>query len=208
MKQYLAALLVIFLFILPLAVAEEADYGFYLPEGCSIQSIPAVDHTLLTDDPDELLVMAAIHDWYLTDYDRAQYVEARELALFVTPFIFDTHEADGMKEIWCVCTIDEYALVKSADGEMHFRSGYSTYQAFDLLYGKRVDGWTIEEIRIPSVGEELVPGWGQGTQGMNGVTDAMIDMMSQAQYDQRAEQFVRRYMEAAGLAVVEIIDPD
>lgn len=104
--------------------------------------------------------------------------------------------------------MDEYALVKNADQELTFRSGYSTYLAFDLQYTRVEDEWKITAIRLPSQDEELIPGMGIGTQGMNGVTDEMISTISGSSYDQRIEQYIQCYLRQYGMENIQVINPD
>jgi len=208
MKRVMIVLLAVMLLSINLSIAEDVDYGFFLSDESSIRVSPTIDYTLLSNDPDELLVMETIRDWYISDTSRGHYFEAQELVLFVAPFIFDIHEAEGTKNIYCVCTIDEYGLVENKNNELHFYSGYTTYLPFDLLYTRQADRWEIANIRIPSKDEELITGWGTGTQGMNGISDEMMNMMTEAQYDNRIAQLVCQYMEAAGIEDVQIVDLD
>ena len=57
----------------------------------------------------------------------------------------------------------------------------------------------MTSVNSPEPEEELIPDWGVGTQGMNGVTDEMILMMDEADHYERMEEYIRKYLEHTGM---------
>jgi len=208
MKRFAILVFVLALLFVENICAEEIDYGFYLPDGYSIKKSPEIDYASLTDDPDALLVMETVHDWYLKDTWRKKHFDRQELVLFVSPYIFQKTESENSKEIFCVCTIDEYGLVQDSNGNEYFISGYSRFYAFDLLYVRNENNWEIERIRLPESQEELLQGFGVGTQGVNGVSDGMIFTLSEANYNDYIKENIVRYLNENGLMDVSIVEFD
>ena len=78
------------------------------------------------------------------------------------------------------------------------------FQAFTVELEKSEGEWVALSVEIPELGEELVPGWGMGTQGVNGVTDEMIEMMDEGDHYDRMEGYIRKYLDHTHLEDAEI----
>ena len=61
---------------------------------------------------------------------------------------------------------------------------------------KQEDGqWILSSVTCPGPEEELVPGWGIGTDGINGISDEMFLMMDEGNHFEWNKEYMNRYLE-------------
>ena len=204
MKKTACFILCILLCILQaVCLAEEDDdYAMWMntiPEEAVVErNCPPIDDAWLTDDENMLLTMRALRDWYYADiYSDSRYV------LFVNPFIFQTEESGNHKTIYCTCHFHNFILY-SCSGKKTLELVDWRFQAFTVEFEKSGEEWVALSAEIPGRDEELVPEWGIGTQGMNGVTDEMIEMMDEGNHYDRIDDYIRKYLEHNHLEDVEV----
>ena len=175
---------------------DGADYAAYIiPNGCTREKCPPIDDAWLTDNEDMLLIMKALREWYYTeDEHRKALFLNNDYMLLVNPFIFQVAQAEQRKTIYCTCIFEEYYLYTNSDMKKTLKEGWYNLIPFAVEYEFCEGQWIVSAISIPEPEEELIPGWGIGTQGMNGVTDEMIEMMSKSHHYDRCEDYIQQYL--------------
>lgn len=186
---------------------ENDDYVEYLeliPDGCVREQCPSIDDAWLTDDEDMLLLMKTLREWYYKDTEREHLFLNNKYVLLVNPYIFKTDQTDEYKTIYCTCHFEEYYLYSDDEMNKTLDMGWFSFHAFSVSFD-RIDGeWIVSSVQIPKPDEELVPGWGIGTNGMNGVTDDMIVMIDEGHHDDLADIYLQKYLEHTGLENVTV----
>lgn len=189
-------------------MAEENDddlvWRWLIPHEAVVeQNCPPVDDAWLTDDEDMLLAMKALRDWYHKESWGGEVYSDSRYVLLVNPFIFQTDQSENHKTIYCTAHFENFLLYSSSGKKTLFLVDY-LFQAFTVELEKSEGEWVALSVEIPELGEELVPGWGMGTQGMNGVTDEMIEMMDEGDHYDRMEGYIRKYLDHTHLEDAEI----
>ena len=182
------------------------DYAEQLvPEGCSRVICPLPDDSWFTDDDDTLQLMKALRNWYYTDTKREKLFIEGKYVLIVNPYIFKVDRTQQHKRVYCMCGFDEYWLYSDREMKNHLCLGWNMYQAFTVDFIACKDNWTVNSISSPQKDEELVPGWGIGTQGMNGISDDMIEIMYENNYTGGTEEYARTYIIQTCLSDTQIV---
>ncbi len=182
----------------PTAHATEENDEFYpewmIPEDCIRINCPSIDDSWFTNDTDMLLLMNALREWYYTTSGKEEHFLNNECLLIINPYIFQVDNAQQEKTIYCTSYFDSYLLYSDREMNKTLCLLNSSFLAISVNFGEKDGQWKVENIYIPELDEELIPGWGIGTQGMNGVTDEMIVMMSKSHHYDRCEDYVQQYL--------------
>lgn len=176
-----------------------------LPEGCEREICPTPDDSWFTDDDDTLQLMKVLRNWYYTDTKREELFLDGRYVLIVNPFIFKIDKTQQHEIIYCVCSFDEYWLYSDGEKQNHLCLGWHLYQAFNVDYTACKGEWILNSISIPQKDDELIPGWGIGTQGMNGVSDDMIEIMHEKNYTGETENMAQVYLIKTRLNDTQIV---
>ena len=188
------------------ARAEEDEEGlipsWMIPEGCTWIKCPPVNDTWMTDDEDMLLLMRTLREWWYYYYDTPENGEPfrnNDCVLFLNPFIFETDRNGNQKTIYCTCYFDTDLVYEDAEKNKTLLQADWSFLALSAVFEENGGEWTVTSVNSPEPEEELIPDWGVGTQGMNGVTDEMILMMDEADHYERMEEYIRKYLEHTGM---------
>ena len=185
---------------------QNEDYAEQLlPEGSTREVCPPIDDSWLMEDTDMLLLMKALRNWYYEDTKREELFLEGRYVLIVNPYIFKVNSSQQHKRVYCVCNFDEYWLYSDSKMQNYLCLGWNMYQAFTVDFVSCKGRWTVDSISIPQKDEKLIPGWGIGTQGMNGVSDEMIEKMNENNYTGDTEKLAQKYLERAHLNDARII---
>ncbi len=184
---------------------DTGDYAdWIMADGCTREECPSIDDSWLTDDEDMLLLMKTLREWYYKTTEREPLFLNNRYMLLVNPFIFQTDGDDAHKTIYCTCHFEEYYLYSDKEMKRTLEIGWFSFHAFSVSFDRIDREWIVSSVQIPKPDEELIPGWGIGTNGMNGVTDNMITMMSEGHHYDRADGYLQKYLEHTGLENVTV----
>lgn len=178
----------------------------WIPEGCVRENCPPLEDAWLSDDEERVLLMKTLRQWYCEESPRSgKRFMNQQYIVILNPFIFSIYYYDSGKTVYCLCNFDEYYMYSDATSKKYLCFGDDWYQALRADYEKNGDQWLLRSVTMPGKNDELIPGCGIGTQGMNGMSDELIERVIDENYTGYTDEYARIYLERNHIENAEII---
>lgn len=178
----------------------------WIPKGCVREDCPPLDDAWFAVDEEKVLLMKTLRQWYCEESPRSgkRFMD-QQYVVILNPFIFGIDYNDSEKTIYCLCNFDEYYMYSDATSKKYLCFGDYWYQALRADYEKNGNQWLLKSVTLPGKDDELIPGCGIGTQGMNGMSDELIERTIAENYTGSTEEYARIYLVRNNLEDTEII---
>ena len=168
---------------------------------------PPLDDTILTDDPDTLLVMQTCRQVFSEKTaQEGSDDQEHSVITFYNPYIFLAEEKDDIKKYYFALDINSYSMCELENGQLVLYNTEGEFTQSILTFRVTDEGYeyiSYEEPKdtfLPGTVNQLVDGY------YSGLTDEMWEEMSDAGYaDGYPLELIKKYLKFNELYQVFII---